>query len=110
MGAKASTFSFIDSKIQKEMNNYSNRVNNTKLHNIEKTLNKSVEQVKAINIISDKIGLDSLESDLAYAARLRLENPDKSLNELVQISHGRLSRSGLNRRLNKLTDIASKLN
>ena len=110
VGAKASAFSFIDSKIQKEMNNYSNRVNNTKLHNIEKTLNKSVEQIKAINLISDKIGLDSLESDLAYAARLRFNNPDKSLNELVQISHGKFSRSGLNRRLNKLTEIASKLN
>ena len=92
------------------MNNYSNRVNNTKLHNIEKTLNKSVEQIKAINLISDKIGLDSLESDLAYAARLRFNNPDKSLNELVQISHGKFSRSVLNRRLNKLTEIASKLN
>lgn len=107
--AKNSAFIFSDTKIQKEMNNYSNRVNNTKLHNIEKTINKSVEQVKAIKKISEKIGLDSLEDDLAYAARLRCENPDKSLNELVEISKKKFSRSGLNRKLNKLTEIASKL-
>lgn len=108
VGAKTSAFSFVDTKIQKEMNNYSNRVNNTKLHNIEKTLNKSVEQVKAIYIISEKIGLDSLEEDLKFAARLRVDNPDKSLNELVRISDNRFSRSSLNRKLNKLTEIASK--
>ncbi len=109
IGAKKSAFAFIDMKIQKEMNNYSNRVNNTKLHNIEKTINKSVEQVKAIKKISEKIGLDSLDSDLMLAARLRCENPDKSLNELVLISGNKFSRSGLSRRLNKLTEIALKL-
>ena len=108
-GAKKSAFAFVDAKIQKEMNNYSNRVNNTKIHNIEKTLNKSVEQVKAIDKIEHNIGLESLESDLVFAARLRKENPDKSLNELVNISDSKFSRSGLNRRLNKLVEIASKL-
>lgn len=109
VGAKKSAFSFIDMKIQKEMNNYSNRVNNTKLHNIEKTINKSVEQVKAIKKISDKMGLDMLDADLIVAAKLRSENPDKSLNELVVLSGNKFSRSGLSRRLNKLTEIASKL-
>lgn len=108
-GANSSAFSFMDAKIYKEMNNYSNRINNTKLHNIEKTLNKSVEQIKAINLIETKIGLTSLDADLVNAALLRKENPDKSLNELVNISDGKLSRSGLNRRLNKLMEIASKL-
>ena len=109
VGANSSAFSFMDTKIFKEMNNYSNRLNNTKLHNIEKTLNKSVEQVKAINLIESKIGLNTLDSDLAFAAKLRKENPDKSLNELVVICENKLSRSSLNRKLNKLTEIASKL-
>lgn len=109
VGANSSAFSFMDTKIFKEMNNYSNRLNNTKIHNIEKTLNKSVEQVKAINLIESKIGLSSLDVDLAYAAKLRQDNPDKSLNELVEICNNKISRSSLNRRLNKLTEIASKL-
>ncbi len=109
VGANSSAFSFMDAKIYKEMNNYSNRINNTKLHNIEKTLNKSVEQIKAINLIETKIGLDSLESDLAFAALLRKENPDKSLNELVVLCDNKFSRSSLNRKLSKLSEIALKL-
>lgn len=109
VGANTSAFSIMDTKIYKEMNNYSNRVNNTKLHNIEKTLNKSVEQIKAIECIEAKIGLESLDADLFFAAMLRKNHPDKSLNELVIVSGEKISRSGLNRRLNKLIEIASKL-
>ena len=109
IGANSSAFSFMDAKIYKEMNNYSNRINNTKIHNIEKTLNKSVEQVKAIEKISKTKGLDSLEEDLKYTAELRLQNPDKSLNELVILAGSKLSRSGLNRRLNKLTELARSI-
>jgi len=108
-GANSSAFSFMDSKIYKEMNNYSNRINNTRIHNIEKTLNKSVEQVKAINKIKTTYGLDFLDEDLKTTAQLRLNNPDKSLNELVEISNKSYSRSGLNRRLNKLIEIANKI-
>lgn len=109
VGANTSAFSIMDTKIYKEMNNYSNRVNNTKLHNIEKTLNKSVEQIKAIERIEAKIGLESLDSDLLFAAQLRKKHPDKSLNELVIVCGNSISRSGLNRRLNKIIDIASKI-
>lgn len=109
IGANSSAFTFMDAKIYKEMNNYSNRLNNTKLHNIEKTLNKSVEQVTAINLIQKTIGLESLESDLSFIAKLRVDNPDKSLNELVALCDNKFSRSSLNRKLNKLTEIASKL-
>lgn len=109
VGANSAAFSFMDAKIVKEMNNYSNRINNTKLHNIEKTLNKSVEQVKAILHIENNIGLDSLEPDLAFAANLRKNNPDKSLNELVMLCDNKFSRSSLNRKLNKLVEISSKI-
>ena len=106
IGANSAAFAFMDAKIYKEMNNYSNRINNTKLHNIEKTLNKSVEQVRAIEFIKNNYGLESLDDDLEYVARLRLENPDKSLNELVMLCDNKFSRSGLNRRLNKIIEIS----
>ncbi len=106
IGANSAAFSFMDAKIYKEMRNYSNRVSNTKLHNIEKTLNKSVEQVKAIEIIEKNIGLDSLDDDLKQIAKLRVDNPDKSLNELVALSGNAFSRSGLNRKLKKLIEIS----
>ena len=109
IGANSAAFSFMDAKIYKEMRNYSNRVSNTKLHNIEKTLNKSVEQVRAIEKIEKSIGLSSLEDDLIAVAKLRLENPDKSLNELVVLSNSSFSRSGLNRKLKKLIEISQTI-
>ena len=109
IGANSAAFSFMDAKIYKEMRNYSNRVSNTKLHNIEKTLNKSVEQVKAIEIIEKNIGLDSLDDDLKQIAKLRVDNPDKSLNELVALSSNAFSRSGLNRKLKKLIEISQTI-
>ncbi len=109
VGANTAAFSFMDAKIYKEMNNYSNRINNTKIHNIEKTLNKSVEQVKAIRHIQDTIGLNQIDTDLAFVAKLRLDNPDKSLNELVVLSGDKFSRSGLNRRLKKLIEFAETI-
>ena len=109
IGANAAAFSIMNVKISKEMNNYSNRLNNTKLHNIEKTLNKSVEQVKAIMLIQQKVGFDFLQDDLVEIAKLRLQYPDKSLNELVLLCGNKYSRSGLNRRFNKLIELASKI-
>ena len=108
IGANTAAFSFMDVKIYKEMNNYTNRINNTKIHNIEKTLNKSVEQVKAIELIKSKGGFDSLDDDLVFAAKIRLENPDKSLNELVDLCDNKFSRSGLNRRLKKIVEISQQ--
>ncbi len=109
IGANSAAFSFMDSKIYKEMNNYNNRVNNTKLHNLDKTIGKSVEQVNAIEKIKNTIGFESLDSDLQYVAQLRLDNPAKSLNELVVICDGKFSRSGLNRRFNKLVEISTAI-
>ena len=106
IGANSAVFAFMDSKIYKEMNNYNNRINNTKLHNLDKTIVKSVEQVNAIEKIKNSLGLESLDDDLQYVAKLRLENPAKSLNELILLCNGKFSRSGLNRRLNKLVEIS----
>lgn len=108
-GANTSGFAVMDAKIYKEVNNNQNRVNNVRLHNIEKTINKSVEQVQSIEKIKKYMGLDALEPELQVIAEIRLSNPDKSLNELVSVLDNRFSRSGLNRRLNKLIEIASDL-
>ena len=108
-GANSAAFAVMDVKIYKELSNNSNRINNAKLHNLEKTIGKSIEQVRSIEKISKRIGLEMLAADLAEVAKLRLQFPDKSLNELVAVSNGAFSRSALNRKLNKLIEIANGL-
>ena len=51
------------------------------------------------------MGLSELPQGLQDTARLRLQYPDVSLNDLVVYSGG-LGKSGINHRLKKLQDIA----
>ena len=61
--------------------------------NIKKEDNKEIEK---------KIGLNSLPSELKELALLRLKNPQASLKELGESLTPKLSRSGVNHRMNKL--------
>ena len=109
VGARSSSFQIADAKIQKEVSNNANRIRNTEMHNLDRVIDSSVQQIKAINKIERVIGLGAIDEELAYAARLRLDNPDKSLTGLTELSDRRWSRSGLGRRLKKLSDLADAL-
>jgi hypothetical protein len=109
IGAKLSAFSLINTKISKEVANNINRVENCSIYNLEKTISKSVEQVKAINKIEKTIGIRSLSQDLIEVAKLRLEHTDASLNELSRLCKGNISKSALGRKLAKICEIASNI-
>ena len=93
----------------RELRNKINRQTNCLSANITKTVNASLKQVEAIQLISDTIGLESLPMDLQEIALLRLANPEESLSELQNLTAEKLSRSALNHRLGKLLKIAKGL-
>lgn len=95
--------------ITREQRNKVNREVNCINANINKTVEASLRQVEAINIISETIGIDALPEDLQEVAMLRLANPEESLLELLNLSTIKLTRSGLNHRLKKLQKIAETL-
>lgn len=100
---------FEDTRILKEMRNKTNRINNCDSANLDKTLNASEKQVEAIKLIEKKKGLDFLNIKLKEVALLRLENPDATLQELADMLQPPLKKSGVNHRLKKIQEIASKL-
>ncbi len=108
LGARSSAFELMNVKIEKETNNNNNRVDNCAAYNMDKALNKAVEQIQAIELIQSKEGLSALPEDLLYVAILRKENPTASLTELSTLSNGRISRAGLSRKLNKLVELSKK--
>lgn len=108
LGARSSAFELMNVKIEKETNNNNNRVDNCAAYNMDKALNKAVEQIKAIELIQEKDGLSSLAEDLLFVAILRKENPTASLTELSTLSNGRISRAGLSRKLNKIVELSKK--
>ena len=109
LGARSSAFELMNVKIEKETNNNNNRMDNCAAYNMDKVLNKAVEQVGAIEKIRRTIGLDALSQDLAFVARLRGEHPTSSLTELVQFGGRQLSKPSLSRKLNKLVEIAGNI-
>ncbi len=108
LGARSSAFELMNVKIEKETNNNNNRVDNCAAYNMDKALNKAVEQIQAIEFIQKRDGLSTLPEDLLYIAILRKENPTASLTELSNLSNGRISRAGLSRKLNKIVELSKK--
>lgn len=100
---------FEDTRIMKEMRNKTNRINNCDSANLDKTLNASQKQIQAIKLIDRKKGLDFLNYRLKEVALLRLEHPDVTLQELADMMEPPLKKSGINHRLKKIEEIASKL-
>lgn len=96
-------------RIFKEMRNTINRQVNCETANIGKTVVAASKQIDDIKLIDEKKGFSSLPSGLEAIARLRLENTSASLKELGAMLTPQLSRSGVNHRLRKLSEIANQL-
>ena len=77
--------------------------------NMDKTLNASLQQVEDIKYIFDKKDESFLPEELRQVALLRLDNPEMSLRELCESVEPPLSRSGINHRLKKISEIANNL-
>ncbi len=96
-------------RIVKEMRNSINRRVNCEAANIGKTIAASARQIEDIQYLCNTIGLDSLSDELKVTATLRLQYPEASLAELGEKHERRVGRSGVNHRLQKLSEIAEKL-
>ncbi len=109
VGARTAAFELMNVKIEKETNNNNNRVDNCAAYNMDKALNKAVEQIQAIEKIRQSVGLTALPEDLLYVAVLRQENPTSNLTELAQLCDGRMSKPSLSRKLKKIVEFANSI-
>ena len=109
IGAPYSALNVIQTRIKKSVRNKVNRQINSETANLNKTANASAKQLIAIELISQKKGLDSLPDDLQEIARLRLEHPEFNLRELGGALAVPISRSGVNHRLQRIMAIAEEL-
>ena len=107
IGAHSAVLELENIRVLKEMRNNVNRAVNCETANINKTVDAAVRQLRAIQLIDHKIGIDHLSEPLAEAANLRLNNPEATLTELAELSD--LGKSGINHRFRKLSRIAEEL-
>ena len=94
--------------LEKDEKNRINRVANCMQKNYDKSVLASVRQIRAIEAIARAQGLDKLDEPLRQTAQARLEDKEASFKELAQRLN--ISKSCLNHRLRKLTQIADELN
>ncbi len=109
IGAHRGLLEMENIRIIKEMRNDVNRQVNCETANLNKTVIAAYDQVAAILVIKEKIGLRNLPQNLYDIAELRLNYPDASIKELGERLDPPVGKSGVYHRLKKLSQIAEDL-
>ncbi len=107
IGAVSSLLKFEEIRVEKDVKNNINRSINCETANLSKTIRASVIQINAIEKIKKKGKYDSLDDKLKEVASLREQYNDESLEYLAKII--KISKSGLNHRLDKIIKISEEL-
>lgn len=100
---------FEEIKIIRETRNDVNRASNAETANIAKTITASMKSIDNIIKIMDTVGLETLPLELQQVAKIRVENPDYSIQQIADCFDGTLTKSGVNHRLRKINKIATEL-
>lgn len=109
IGAGAYTLKIADISVYKDMRNRLNRITNCETANITKTVNAAVNQCMAIKKLKTHREFAKLSEELQKVAELRLKYDQASLQELVDLYDGKITKSGLNHRLKRLVTLAENL-
>ena len=109
IGANNGVLRFEEVRVIKETRNEINRIVNCETANLNKTINASVKQIEDIKLIKRMKKFNSLPDNLKEIAEVRIENPDMSLEELGKQLSKSISKSGVNHRLKKISEIAEEL-
>ena len=107
LNANESMLKLNDEYAMRSIKNDVNRISNCENANISKTVETSLVQLDAINLINETIGIESLSEELANLCALRLANTEESLGELSKLAG--ISKSAVNYRLNKIIKIANEI-
>ena len=107
VGATGSMMDVVNVKIYKDMRNKINRVTNCETSNIEKTVSAATTQAADIRYLKKMGVFQNLEVGLKETGEARLRHPEMSLRELGELLG--VSRSGINHRLQKISQIAKQV-
>ena len=108
LGAPVAAMGVMEAKIEKDMKNKINRIVNCDNANTSKVVEAAQAQIAAIRGLREQGRFDSLPEKLKQTALLREENPDANLNELAALFDPPITKSALNHRLRKLSELASE--
>lgn len=106
LGAPVAGMQIINARLEKNLVNGVNRQSNCDLANVEKAVAAAQSQIAAIHRLEADGRLNALPEKLRETARLRVEHPELPLAELAGLCVPPVSKSCLNHRLRRLTELA----
>ena len=109
MGASRAVMELENLRITKQMRSNANRASNCDEGNSEKQVTSAHRQVDAIKLVSIHRGLYTLPPALQEIARLRLEHPEVTLEELGQLAEPPVGRAAVHHRLKRLEALAGEI-
>lgn len=107
IGSLKEFYNYEEMTIIKDLKNRTIREMNWEVANETKTLNTGRKQIKMINYIGKKLGINNLSPVLEEIAFLRLQNPESSLQELAELIG--ISKSGIRNRFRRIEEIYNNL-
>ena len=109
MGAAKAVLKFEEIRVIKDTRNNINRLVNCETANLNKTINAAVKQIEDIKKLKKNKKFESLPENLKEVAKLRLENPDSTYEELGKMLSKPIGKSGVSHRLEKISKIANEI-
>ena len=109
LGANNAYLALEGENVRRDVNRQVNRQVNFVNANLNKLASVSAKQILAIKEIDAIIGIRTLPFPLYEVAKARLENPEASSAELASKIGSNITKSGINHRLRKITQIAESL-
>ena len=106
IGAPLAAMEIMNTKLEKNVVNKVNRRSNCDMANLDKSVAAAQKQISAIQRLQMSGQWDALPDNLRETAVLRVENPELALSQLAEL--GGISKSCLNHRLRKLTELAER--
>ena len=109
IGAPVAAMKIMSAKLEKDLRNSVNRRLNCDSANLDKAVLAAQEQLEAIRKLQTAGLLEQLPDKLQQTAALRLENPELTLSELAEEFDPPVTKSCLNHRLRKISELAKVL-
>lgn len=105
-GAPAAATEIMAAKVNKSLRNEVNRATNCDIANLDKTLKAAESQCRDIEKLRTAGKLDALPEQLKNTALLRMANMEASMTELARLHNPPITKSCLNHRLRKISELA----
>lgn len=106
VGAQNSFMNLVQSKVEKDVRNRINRRTNCEAANIAKAVKASYKYKLAVDRLTEQGLFESLPDDIKQPAMIKAENPEIPLSQLGAMCNPPMTKSTVNRKLNKLCRLA----